>query len=321
MRSTITRQPLSTTLVWFSLLVVLFVVRHIMAPLPIEEAVANTMPLGALIDMAANHNEWIHSAISLVFIYFTAISITRLISRNLVFPARTHTFLPLLAITALGICIPTGNGAVSVAAYLLARGSEYFASAFRRTARPGDLFGGGLLFGLTSLLYAPAAIYLVLALVAMPIYMRSLRETMLTMVAALLPIFACCYVYWAMDRPFLEPCMSIRDALTAHIAIPDLPLTRIVAAGMVALCVIMSLAAFVADGHKIRTRAYRIHIYMLCYLVVAVAGWRSVNDIMLVAVPMSVVASLWFARREGWVPTVVYLLTVAAAVVANLYVL
>lgn len=312
------RQSLGATLVLFVLLMGLFLGRHLLFPLEgAEDAVANPMPLGATLDRLAKGVEWVHVAVSAAFAFFTAISVTRLVSRNLVFPVRTHVFLPLLAVIGFGIAVRGGNASAVVAMFLLSRGNEYFAAAFRRTARPGDLFGGGLMFGLAVLFYAPAAVWLALIPVAMPIYMRNLREGILALTGALLPLFASCYADWVMGGEFLTTLTHIADAVTARMSVPELSVARLAVAGIVAMMVVVSLVSFASDARKVRTRAYRIHLYMICSLFIGLAGLRSVGDLPLAAIPMSIVGASWFSRHEGVVPTIVYILTLLTAVAAN----
>ena len=311
MNLNLTRQSLGGAFVLFTLLLGLFWVRHLCAPLPVEAAVLNPMPLGKLIDVAARGIEWVHSSASLVFVYMTAIRVTRLVVRNLVYQVRTHAFLPLMAVAGFGIFLRDGNTAAVIAVYLLVRGSDYFASTFRRRARAGDLFGGGLMFGLAPLFYAPAAICLIMVLVAMPIYKRNLRETALALVGALLPAFVWFYVVWALGVGFVWPDMGY--------VLPEMDIMRMVVAGLVAATMLASLVSFVRDARRIRTRAYRIHLYMICFMAVAFAGCRSVGDLPMVAVPVGVVAASWFSRHEGVVPTLAYVLTLAAAIFVNIW--
>jgi hypothetical protein len=310
MTRNLTRQSLGGTLVLFTLLMGLFWARHFMAPLPAEAAAANTMPLGQLLDRAAQGIEWVHAAISLLFIYMTAICVTRMMSRNLVFQVRTHTFLPLLAVAGFGIFIRDCNAAAVIAMYLLARGSDYFASAFRRHARPGDLFGGGLMFGLAPLLHATAVFYIVLIPLAMIVYMRNLRETVLALIGALLPASTWLYILWATGGDFEWPAMHYNT-------LPEMDLPRMVATGLLAATVLVSLASFMRDSHRIRTRAHRIHLYMIFFLIIGVAGWRSVGDLPPTAVPAGVVAASWLSRHEGIIPTLFYALTITATIFAN----
>lgn len=307
----LTRQSLGGTLVLFTLLLGLFWVRHFYAPSVAEAATVNPMPLGELLDMAAHGIEWVHLAVSVVFVYMTAVCLTRMVSRNLLFQVRTFSFLPLLAVAGFGIFIEECNAAAVVAMYLSARGSDYLASSYRRTARPGDLFGGGLMFGLMPLFHASALFLMVLPLLSMPIYKRNFRETALMFTGLLLPAFVWFYVLWATDGVFTWPVMSY--------VIPALDMMRLVAVGMVAATVLLSLVSFVGDGRMIRTRAYRIHLYLLCFLMLSAAGCRSVGSLPLVAVPLSVVAASWFSRHGGFVPSVVYALTLAVTVFMNLW--
>jgi hypothetical protein len=307
----LTRQSLGGALVLFTFLVGLFWVRHLAAPMASEAAVAHPAPLGALIQKYTHNIEWVHAAASLVFIYMTAICITRLVTRNLVFQVRTHAFLPLLAIAGFGIFIREDNTAAVIAMFLLARGSDYFASSFRRDARPGDLFGGGLMFGLAPLFHAPTTFCLPLILVAMLVYIRSLRETLLSLVGASLPAFTWFYILWITDRKFEWPPM--------YYTLPEMDITQMVAAGLVATTILMSLLSFLRDARRIRTRAYRIHIYMICFLFVGLAAWHSISDLPLIAVPIGVVAASWFSRHEGIIPTLTYILTITTIIITNIF--
>lgn len=251
--------------------------------------------------------EWAHAVVSVVCAIGAAISVTRMVSRNLVFAVRTHVFLPLMAAAGFGVAIATGNGGAAVAMFLIARGTEFFTSAFRRTAKPGDLFGGGLLLGLAPLVHLSAACYVLLIPVAMVVFMRNLREAVLAMVGAALPAFVWWYVEWATGRgASLE---------YPRFVLPEWSVSQFIAAGMLVVCALVSLGSLMRDARRIRTRAYRIHIYMVFYLLIGVAGMRSAADLPMVAVPLGVVAAGWFSRHEGIVPRIVYVLTLLSVCV------
>ncbi len=285
----ITRWSLGATLILFVLLVALFWGRHLW-----------NIEFG---------EEWIHAGVSLAAVFMAAYSASRIVLRNLVFAVRTHVFLPLMVIIGFGIIFADEGGGAAVSMFLVTRGGEYFASAFRRTARPGDLFGGGLMMGLAPLACTEAAVFLALIPIAMIVYMRNFRETLLAFTGAALPIFARWYVGWATG-----------EGWTPHfpmLELPELGLRQMILGGLLAAGVVVSLGSFVFDRRRIRTRAYRIHIYLFFWLIVSFAGFRNGGDFALIAVPAGVIAASWFSRHEGVVAQVFYISMLIMAVVAN----
>lgn len=329
MKYGITKQPLSVTLVLFSVLALLFWFRHLFIPMAAETAALNPMPFGGAISQWLAPYPYAEAALSLLVLYLTAISVTRLVSRNLLFPARTYVFLILMLIAGYGLFIRSGNLPAVVAAWLTAQASEYFASSFRRTARLSDSFRGALLLGCAPLFYAPATIYLLLMPVAMPIYMRGWRESIVALVGMLFPVFAFSYVTWAAGEPFLALYTDIADTLLSRGTLAPLcdvgsaeGIARVFTAAMLVVAVLLSIATFVMSARQIRTRAYRIYLYMLLFLLLSVAGLAlpcaSVGDLPLVAMPVAIVATFYFSRFEGRFPAIIYALTIAGAVVCNL---
>ncbi len=329
MRKGITHQPLGITIVLFTLLVLFFQGRHVLSPMAAEAAAANLTPLGSVLGGWFAGLPWIEAVVSVVLILLTAIVITRTVSRNLVFAARTYVFLIFLAVVGYGIFIRSGNLPVVLSAYLLARASECFAAAFRRTAHMYDSFRGAVMLGITPLLYAPAAVYLLLLPLAMPIYMRGWRETAVGFTGLLLPMLVCAYVMWALGNPFTE----YFTGLFAQLSTPGggLPLTevaspaeiaRTVLVALVAIGVVMSLGTYARNARMIRTRAFRIYLFMIFFMLSAVGGMAlpcaSVGDLPLLAVPVSVVAAEYFSRYTGATANILYISTLIAAMAYNI---
>lgn len=319
MKFSVIRQSLSGTLVLFCLLAGLFAVRHGVAEA--VPAMGAAAPLGRLM-AGVTGTGWGDMAAALFFALWAAVSITRLVSRNLVFAAKTHTFLPLMAIVSLGIVWQSPMSPAVAAMFLLARGSEYMAAAFRRTSRPGDLFGGGMMPGLAPLVYAPASIFLFMVPLAMMVFRRSKRESALTVVGVLLPVFIAAYWTWARGGAFLSVFTDTADFLMTRQGFEPLPpMAALVCGGLAAACVVVSLGSLAADSGTIRTRALRIHVYMVCFLVVAGLGFAlpcaSWGDLPMAAVPVGVVGASWFSRHDGWIPNVLYILIILSAIVAH----
>ena len=329
MKNRITRQPLGITIVLSTLLLLFFQGRHVLWPVKAEAAAENLTPLGGAIAGWFEGLPWVEAGMSVVLILLTAIVITRLVSRNLVFPTRTYVFLIFLAVVGYGIFIRSGNLPVVLSAYLLARASECFAAAFRRTAHMYNSFRGALMLGMVPLLYAPAAVYVLLLPLAMPIYMRGVRETIVGFTGLALPTLVYAYVMWALGEPFTEYFTDLfAQLMTPGGRLPLIDLTshagiaRIVLMALVAAGVVMSLGTYIVNARMIRTRAFRIYLFMIFFMLVGIGGMAlpcaSVGDLPLVALPVSVVAAEYFSRYVGVTANILYISTILAAVAYNI---
>lgn len=329
MKNGITRQPLGITIVLFTLLVLFFQGRHILWPAAAEAPVANLTPLGRMIVGWFEGLPWVEAAVSVILILFTAVVITRLVSRNLVFAARTYVFLIFLAIVGYGIFIRSGNLPVVLAAYLLAKASECFASAFRRTARMADSFRGAVMLGIAPLLYVPATAYIVLLPFAMAIYMRGWRETVVGFTGLVLPTLVYAYVMWALGEPFTEYFIELfTQLMTSGGGLPFIDtsspagIARIALITLIAAGIVMSLGTYARNARMIRTRAFRIYLFMIFFMLTVIGGMAlpcaSVGDLPLVALPVSVVAAEYFSRYTGTTASVIYISTILVAVAYNI---
>lgn len=329
MKNGITRQPLGITIVLFTLLLLFFWGRHITGPLPAEAAVPNLTPFGSVVSSWFAGLEWLEAVVSVFVVFLTAIVVTRLVSRNLVFPARTYVFLIFFAIVGYGVFIRTGNLPAVLAGYLLARASECFASAFRRSARMIDSFRGALLLGIAPLFYAPAAMYMLLLPLAMPVYMRGGRETVVGFVGLAFPMLAYAYVMWALGEPFTGYFTDLYGQLSApgdglpfiDMATPA-GIARMLLMALVAAGLVMSLGTYIMNAGMIRTRAFRIYLFMIFFMLAGIGGLllpcASAGDLPLLALPVSVVASEYFSRYTGTVASLIYISTIVVAVAYNI---
>lgn len=328
MKNTITRQPLSITIVIFTLLVLFFWGRHLFFPLAVEAAVANNTPFGGALNNWLTPYPYVEAALCLVFTYLSVLVVTRIVVRNLVFPARTHIFVVLFAVAGFGFYIVNGALPSVLAAYLLARACEYFTVSFRRSAHFGPVFGGALMLGLAPLLYAPSAVYVLLLPVALSVYMRRGREAMVALFGLLLPVTAYAYVMWAMGEPFLQPFADIYAAIVSPaqsiftLDFTPAGIARLATAAVLGVILLFSLATFAAHARTMRTRAYRIYLFFVFFLLISAGSMflpsASAANLPLAALPVCVVGSQYFSQYSGKAPTIIYMLLLAASVAANL---
>lgn len=328
MKNAIARQPLWMTIGIFTLLLGLFWFNHLTS-VPAQVAIFNPAPFGKAINSWLDTSPYIDAAASIIFIYMTALVITRTISRNLVFPARTYVFIILYAIIGYGFFIRTQTLPITISAYLIAKGSEYLAASFRRSVSFSEMFRSGFVFGLAPLFYAPSVVYILLLFIAMPLYMRSVREAAVALAGLLLPILTYSYIMWGAGDPFMQPLVTLWETITDNgggIPLFDLHssagILRASAATMAIIAIVLSLGSFAVTSHSMRTRAFRVYGFFVFFLIIAVIAiflpGASTGDLPLIAIPTSVVGAHFFSRHQGIPATIIYILLLISIIASNI---
>jgi hypothetical protein len=256
----------------------------------------------------------------------TAVVLVNIIRRGIVFDARNSAPALLFVVMFCGLYVGRDYLALSIATYLLLKGSQYFASAFVRDNSFNFMFLGAWLVGCAPLVFAPAVIFMLLIPLACIIFMRSWRETLVALFGMLLPILMCAYVLWAIGEGFTEIFVSMRDILLApytsfKVTAVNIPLLAY--AGLCLLLALVSVVSFILKQGEMRTRAYKIYVYMAYFLLIALLGLvftcHSADMLMLAAAPLSVVVTGFFSRFKGWLPTLLYILLLLFPVAYRLY--
>ncbi|MCD8102533.1 MAG: hypothetical protein LUE26_08215 [Alistipes sp.] len=268
-------------------------------------------------------------ALSLVFVFINAFVITRTISRNLVYPVRSYLPCIFYLLVSCGICFPAFDLAAIIAAYLIVCATVAFISSFVRTVSFGTTFRGAFFIGLTPLLEPQNAIYILLVPIATVVFRRCTRETTVAVLGSVFPTLLAAYLYWTLGYGFTGVFESIWNGFafaepTAASLFPKgaAGTGKLVAAGLIALTVILSAFTFMSAAADMRTRAYKIQVFALWFLVICAVSMampsRTEGNFAVLAIPASILAPSFFVRHRGTLPLLLYIGMCAAVVTAAL---
>ena len=323
MRIDVSRQPSALIILTFLLLLgisvaVSFKTAPILPP-------ASLMPPGELITGAIGRKTAI--ILSALIICYNAIMLTRIGVRHMLY--RSKSFLP-AAIYATMACsfYFSGNSlGIYLASALLVTGSDILASGLSRYSDFDRCFRGSLVIGCSLLLYAPMAVIVVAMPFMLAAISRSLREHIVAIVGFVLPTAICSYVYWAIGYDFLYIGEQLAAGLTMPSTIPPgfFDFLRIIFTSLSVLLLFMSVGTYAAMSNTMRTRPYRVSMQFVIMLIVLTGGLalphRSLEMVLVLAAPYSIMAPFYFTRYQGRISAGIYILILLSSVGLGLTVL
>ncbi|MCC8035489.1 MAG: hypothetical protein LIO77_06115 [Rikenellaceae bacterium] len=349
MQTDVTMQSFGATIVQFLLLAALFWASSLcgIAGTAGDAAMSLTYAAeegsflpGFYINGALSHYPAAAGALTLLLIFVNAFLITKTVSRNLVYATRTYLPAIFYLLVACGICFPVYDLSAVVAAWLLVQASIAFISSFVRSDSFGSTFKGAFFIGITPLLDPPNAIYLLMIPAAMAIFRRGGRETFVALIGSLLPALFTAYIWWACGNEFTGLFVDIWREFTAGFpqsiggraaglsgaaaALASTPagIARLLTTGLLAVTLIMSAVGFFTMSSDMRTRAYKIHIYAIWFLLLAVISLAlpsgGSGNFPVLAIPAAILAPVFFVKHRSPVPTILYILLVASAAAASI---
>lgn len=336
-----TRQPLALILTQFILLLGVFWWRFSLYPLPCE--VADILAAAGEGSVTGFNGGWCllpamwigrfaasHTiaagVISSLLVFSNAFHITRIMSRNLVFTARSYLPGIFYLLASCGIFFGAADLSSVLAATLLIRACSAFIASFVRADSFHISFRGAFVLGLTPLLHPYAALLLLLVPVAMTVFRRTVREGVVAFVGALLPSLAWAYLVWATDGEFSAPYIAMWNGVTTGAGIiggtSPADIARYAAAGFFAVMVLLSVFSYLASSGDMRTRAVRINTFMVWFLVIAAGAFAlpgaGAGDMTVIAIPVAFILPAFFIRQKGRVSAICYALLIATITAANL---
>ena len=187
----------------------------------------------------------------------------------------------------------------------------------------GYLFTAMLAMGLLPLVDSSLIPFVLVLLFLVIIVRRSIRETLISLVGAVLPTFIYCYIVWLLNGEFGAAFMEIwnvsmegagRGFLLSYLTIP-----RLVFLGMTLFLTICSLIAYygvrvtLVDSSRVVWRLLIVLVLILVAMLVLLPVATPAVVVILVLV-MTLMLPHLFIRIDVLTATVVYLLWVASAV-------
>lgn len=318
------RQPFSITLIGSGLLLALFAARYFIAPYPIETPAATGMPLAAWLTRFSTANPRWSAAITLVLVMWISYIMIQLTVRYASATSRNYLPIPIFIITACGLFIPGETLAAYTAALLLILAIRQFISAFRKDYRFEEAFRGGLYIGLIPLLYAPAAVLLLLVPVLMSLYRRSSRELAVSLIGAVLPTLGAWFILWVSGEGvwflFTEFWRSVSVRTIAWP--PPFSIIFYICAGLAAVLVFTAIFWFVGNRKGMRTRQRKVMAHIsLSFALIALslgAPGSSLSVLPLLSIPAAMAIPYAFTDRQAALSTLAYYLLLLAVLALNL---
>jgi hypothetical protein len=306
----------------------LFVVRYRLAPYPVETPFEGGMPLAAALTRFSIAHGWWAAACGGAIVVWTLLVVVQLSVRYA--PAAGRNYLPpqIFLITAGALAISGEALAALVGALLLALATRRFVSSFHKGYAFAEVFHAGFYLGLIPLLYAPAVVPVVaVAISAILIYRRSLREGVVCLAGLLLPVPAAGFIHWALgDGGSLVYRELWRCTLASRPVAGQLPDSAAFVAALTGVLVVaLALVGIIwVAGHKKSVRKTQskfigyISVLLLLLAASAAVPGMSTTLFALVAVPCAVSVPYAFTTPVARISTVIYCLILTAILALHL---
>lgn len=254
-------------------------------------------------------------------ILFVGMSLGRLTVRYNLYSVGTCLAIPLYGAITAGLLDKESFLTTLTAATLLALASRNYARSFCNGYGFDALFRASLYLGILMLI-VPAALPFVLILpLAVALFRRTLRETVVAIAGLLLPILTFCYLNWGAGGDFIDPLLrgygliTTGDPLATVLAIPDRELFLL---GGILLLDLTALFYFLSDIYAVGTRSRAIFIFFTCLLLLNIpaACNPAANPAItqLTAIPSAVLLPFLFVRIHRTLSLTVYILLLTATV-------
>lgn len=254
-------------------------------------------------------------AIGAMLMLFTGMSLGRLTLRYNLYSVGTCLAIPLYAAFTTGLALGGELLQLLVANTLLALSVKNFARSFCNGYAFDALFRASLYLGLL-LLAAPAALPLIALLpLAIILFHRTLRETVVALAGLLLPILAFGYVNWGAGGDFTAPFELAAEAFmngSALEAARAIPIPNLILLGALVLLDLLALFYFLADSYAAGNKPRAIFIFQIFLLILLIPTLlnpvSTPGEILLLAVPSAILIPFLLVRIHRLPTLVLYLL-------------
>lgn len=253
-------------------------------------------------------------------ILFAGMCTGRLSIRYNLYSVGTCLSIPLYAVAACGIAADSRYLAAYAASALLALSIKNFCRAFRNGYGFDGIFRASLYLSLLVLIL-PAAAPLLLSLpLAVLLFRRTVRETVVALAGLLLPVVTLCYVNWGAGGTLAAPVEALVETFMQGSFFQVFRLTPLpgqLLGGGIALLGIIALLFFLADIYAAGTKPRFLLIFnigVLALTAIALCGPSATPAMYaLAAVPAALLLPVFFVRTERAITLAIYLLLLAAA--------
>ena len=302
--NSLTRNSSLFALLLAILVVAVAFVRYHLAPYELEVA-----------DSPYGDGVWLRVIAAALFVV-TALMAGRLASMSGAFKRICRLPIPLYAVLACGVALSPDVLVASVASLLTMFGMLFMLQNLLVAGEKNTPFMGSLLFGLAAVVYPPCIVLGVVSIASILLFTLSFRQAVISLVGWLLPLFAASYLLWYGGSDFTTFAENFVDALMApRVMLDAVPYGAIALVTVVTVVTIVgALAPTPQSSSLVRTRrAISFFVVTLVALVAAILLPGCGTAILsVIAVPASVLVSIFLCRLSETLSTLLYWLILAA---------
>ena len=322
-----TRPNLFRAIFYFLLLYAFFRCRELFHAEPVAVDATFLMPLGkGLSGFLSGHPVWKEIYLFLLS-FFSALSLTRILSRNMIY--RERTFLPVVVfpLVAFGYTSSAVTPAALTAAFLLVFAAGNMIKSHKREENISYFLHAAVALGFATLLYAPSVVFFLLLPVGFALFRQNGRSIVAATFGYFLPLFFCSYVLWGMGENFGDTTRRMLSILmtpsSETLFVFRMEAWDFVLSGLFLLLALLARIGFAKGQVRIRRRALRGFFLFFWMLVVSfgmvILPCRSLDMLPVLAVPLAAVIPVVFTRKNGWFSNLLYLLMVWSVIIYNLF--
>lgn len=322
----VARHKFHESLITLIIIAIIAVVRGAMltADVPAAETPFATAPLQPAIDSFAASHTIIAALLSLVLIMHSSLRLARATVRDSLYASRTMAAISLTAIILAGFAICSHSLQTLIVASLLA---EMLARTFHymtHSSRLHYLFTAMLALGTLPLVDSSLLAMLIVLPILLIFIRAQLRDILVGITGAALPIFTYCYIMWCCGESFGSTATALWDNMfiQSSFELGDyLSLSRLVLGGVVLFVQLCALLLHRKEAMSLTLATRNIWNMLYLVLLVLIAVFvllpsTSAASIVAVLMISATALPLFFLRMDTVVAVITYIVLVIFSIVA-----
>lgn len=255
--------------------------------------------------------------LALLCVLCTGLSLGRVSVRYNLYAGKCYLAIPLFGMAACGIVCSPEYLTQYLSALLLALSFKHFCLSFRNGYGFSNLFRASLYLGLLCLISTPATPLMLLTPLVVFLFRRTLRELVVALFGLLLPVFALCYIAWALGDPFGAPLTELFTTLHTHAGLPEDPannfrtIAPLLTAGILLLLALTAQIIQLQNMYAVGQKARMILVFTICtfFLSLSTLFFRGAfaSTVAFTAVPAALLLPVFFVRAQRDFALAIYL--------------
>lgn len=290
------------------------------------EAEVATPPLGMLINRFTVTYPTLAKIAILPLMVYAVLRLSRATARVSLYPQGTLAAIALASVTLFAVIPAEEYATLTVVALLLSEAIGRLIYCFGPNVRAHYLFTAMLALGMLPLVDGSLVILTALIPTLTILLRGTIRETVITIVGTITPIFVCCYVLWLSGNSFAAPMETIRDSISIHSSEPFLAyltLPRLIFVGTLLFLQLSSTILYFSNRTLISGNGRNIWFILQLSLVALVAslvvlGATTPAMVVAAAIVITPMIPMFFVCVSPFISVTTYIVVIIAAFVAQL---